>query len=230
MNASDVMISNVITVGPNACVQDVAAVLLKNGISAVPVVDANGALLGIVSEGDLMQRPEGGTERRHSVWLELLTTSGALAQEYVKSHSRTVADVMSKNVITAPPTMPVREVAALLEKNRIKRVPIVKDGKVVGIVSRANLLQALASSKKGQLQTAASDATIRESIIAQLNNQTWTQRCLMNVTVQDGTAEIWGIVGSETEKKAVNVLAEVTPGVRAVIDHLMVRPMALASQ
>ena len=147
MKASDVMVSNVITVGPDASIQDVAELLLRNRISAVPVVGADGEILGIVSEGDLLNRPESETEHRRSWWLEALTSKETLAADYVKSHSRKVSDVMRRDVITAAPETPVAEVAALLEKYCIKRVPIVKDGRIVGIVSRANLLQGLASLK-----------------------------------------------------------------------------------
>jgi CBS domain-containing protein len=129
MNAADVMVTKVITVGPDACVQDVANMLLTNRISAVPVVDANGKLLGIVSEGDLMRRVEAGTGRRRSWWLSLLTGREPFAAEYVKEHSRRVVDVMTRAVITAKPDTPLRDIANLLERNGIKRVPIVENGR-----------------------------------------------------------------------------------------------------
>ena len=230
MDAGHVMITNVISVGPDASVQEVADVLIRNRISAVPVVDKEGNLLGIVSEGDLIRRPESGTERRPSVWLEMFSSREVRANEFVKSHSRQVTDVMTRDVITASPATPVGEVAALLEKNRIKRVPVVKAGKVVGIVSRANLLQALASLKKELApKLAPADKAIREKIIAQLNGKSWARPSLMNVMVQDGTVELWGMVDSQAEKKAVHVLAEVTPGVRAVNDNLTVMPILSAS-
>jgi CBS domain-containing protein len=147
MKAADVMVSNVISVGPQASVQEVADLLLRNRISAAPVIGPEGELVGIVSEGDLMRRPEVGTERRQSWWLSLLTSSEAMASDYIKSHSRKVVDVMTRRVVTATPDTPVGDIATLLEKHGIKRVPIVAEGKVVGIVSRANLLQALASVK-----------------------------------------------------------------------------------
>jgi len=226
MKASDVMVSNVITVGPDASIQDVADLLLRNRISAVPVVGADGEILGIVSEGDLLNRPESETEHRRSWWLEALTSKETLAADYVKSHSRKVSDVMRRDVITAAPETPVAEVAALLEKHCIKRVPIVKDGRIVGIVSRANLLQGLASLKDKIPQARSDDSTIRDKVMAKLDNARWTRPALLSVTVQDGTVDLWGIVNSESEKKAVHVLAEVTPGVRAVHDNLMIRPVS----
>jgi CBS domain-containing protein len=148
MKAADVMVSNVITVDVNASIGDVAAILLNNHISGAPVVDEKGELVGIVSEGDLMRRPEIETSRRHSWWLQLVSTEWGSANEYIKSHSRKVADVMTRDVITAKPDTPLGDIAALLERKRIKRVPIVEGNKLVGLVSRANILQALASATK----------------------------------------------------------------------------------
>lgn len=222
MKASDVMVSNVITVGPDVGVQDVARLLLSNRISAVPVVDGNGRILGIVSEGDLINRADTATAHRKSWWLNALASNEALALEYTKTHSRRVSDVMTRDVITAPPEMSVSEIAALLEKHRIKRVPIVKDGKLIGIVSRANLLQGLASLKQKAPQSNCDDSAIRDTIMRKLNNERWARPALLTVTVQDGTVDLWGIVDSEVEKKAATVLVEVTPGVRAVNDNLIV--------
>lgn len=222
VNASDVMVSTVITVGPNASVQEVADLLLRNRISAVPVVGADSKLLGIVSEGDLINRPESQTTHRRSWWLDAIASNETLAAGYVKSRSRKVADVMTHDVITASPEMPVAEVAALLEKNGIKRVPIMKDNKIVGIVSRANLLQGLASLREKTPQTPPDDSSIRDNVMKSLTNERWARPALLSVTVQDGIVDLWGIVESQTEKDAVHVLAEVIPGVRAVNDNLIV--------
>jgi len=225
MNAADVMVSNVITVTPETSVREVADVLLANRISAVPVVGKNGELVGIVSEGDLIRRAETGTERRRSWWLELLTGATPLAAEYVKSHARKVADIMTHRVITAAPDTPLRTIAELLEKNSIKRVPIVKNRKVIGIVSRANLVQALASRWKEREAQPAADLTIREEVMARLDAEPWTRFTPFNVIVHDGTVDLWGIVDSETAKQAVRVVAEVTPGVLGVNDNLVVKPI-----
>src|SRR5215467_6006484 len=139
MKATDVMVSNVITVGVDASIGEVAATLLNNHISGAPVVGKNGELVGIVSEGDLIRRPEIGTTKRHSWWLELLSNQWASATEYIKSHSRKVADVMTREVITANPDTSLGDIAAVLERNRIKRVPIVEGNKLVGIVSLINI-------------------------------------------------------------------------------------------
>jgi CBS domain-containing protein len=224
MKAADVMVTNVITVGPDASVQDVARILLSSRISGLPVVGADGKLLGIVSEGDLMHRVEAGTGRKRPWWLAILTGREVLASEFVREHSRKVADVMTRQVVTAVPDAPLSTIAHLLEKNAIKRVPIVENGKVVGIVSRANLLQALASLGKPTAGIAVDDSKIRENVLTQLKAEPWTRPSLINVIVQDGAVELWGIVDSACEKKAVRVAAEVTPGVRAVNDNLIIRP------
>jgi CBS domain-containing protein len=223
MKAHDVMVSPVVTVKPSATVKDVAKLFLERQISAVPVVDG-GKFVGIVSEGDLVHRAEIGTEQRRSWWLLLLAEDQALAADYIKAHGRKVEDVMTRNVVTATPDTPLNEIARLLEKHGIKRVPIVRDGQLVGIVSRANLVQAVASSGS-KLEIPVSDASIRNKLLAHLNAQRWAHTGLLNATVTDGVVDLWGITASETERKAIRVAAETMAGVRAVNDHMMVRRM-----
>lgn len=229
MKAADVMVRRVITVGPDTSVRDIVQLLLKNRISAVPVVGEDGKLVGIVSEGDLMRRPESGTERRRSWWLDFFTTSDTLAEEFAKSHALRAGDVMTSPVITAHPDTSLNEIADLLEKNGIKRVPVVKRGKLVGIVSRANLLQGLASVRKTASKKAVTnDAAIREKVIAELDAQPWARSSLVNVVVHQGTVELWGVVASPATKKAIRIAAEAIPGVRAVNNNLKVRPIQSA--
>jgi CBS domain-containing protein len=224
MKAADIMTRKVITVGPDSCVQDTAKLLLENGISAAPVVDGNGDLVGIISEGDLMRRPEAGTERRRSWWLDAMANTEFLADEYVRSHSRRVADVMTRKVIAATPETPVRDIAHLLEKNGVKRVPVVEGSKVVGIVSRANLLHALASlGKDASLAATPDDGALRERVMREIEAQPWAHTALVNVIAHDGTVDLWGMVETNSEKKAMRIAAELIPGVRAVNDNLMVR-------
>jgi CBS domain-containing protein len=224
MKAADVMVSAVISVRPNARIEEVASILLANRISAVPVINEEGELLGIVSEGDLMRRAEAGTERRRSWWLEQLTGKQVLAAEYVRSHSHKVTDVMTRSVITATPDTPLGEIATLLEKNRIKRVPIVQNGKVVGIVSRANLLQALASTPaKDAAAPRADDSEIRDKVLSRLNAERW-RPLLLNVTVHDGNVDLWGFVSSNDEKKAARIAVEGIVGVKSINDYLTIPP------
>ncbi|MFW6077103.1 MAG: CBS domain-containing protein, partial [Hyphomicrobiales bacterium] len=222
MQAKDIMTRNVITVTEDHSVSDVAKALLENRISAVPVVDASGGLLGIVSEGDLMHRTEAGTGRRRSWWLSLLTDANSSAAQFVKEHSRRVSDVMTRHVITAGPEMPVAEVAELLDSKGIKRVPIVDNGKVVGIVSRANLLQAITRQAEAGKGEAAEDSEIRHRILARLKEEPWSPAWL-NVRVEGGVVELWGATSSEAQKKAAHVAAEVTPGVVRVEDNVVVQ-------
>jgi CBS domain-containing protein len=227
MKALDIMNSDVITVRLNQSVSEVAEILLTKRISGVPVLDAAGDLVGMVSEGDLMRRAEFSTGHHRSWWLRLLMGREGLAQEFVKETARKVADVMSKRVITAPPEASLGELADLLERNCIKRVPIVKNHKVVGIVSRANLLQALASLRKQiDVEKPVGDARLREALLSRLKTEPWARTAMLNVTVHDGIVDLWGIVDSQTEKQAIRVAAEVVPGVQAVNDGLVVRPLA----
>jgi len=224
MKAADVMVPKVITVGVDATIGEVADTLLSHHISGAPVVGEKGELVGIVSEGDLMRRPETGTERRPSWWLALLSSDRASATEYIKSHSRKVADVMTRNVISAAPDTSLGDIAALLERNRIKRVPILEAGRLVGIVTRANILQALASATKNLLSLAnADDSELRKKVVARLSAEPW-RPTMLTVTVQDGSVDLWGLVHSAEEKKAARLAAELTPGVRAVVDNIIVQP------
>ena len=221
MKASDIMVSPVITVRPSTSIKDLAKLLFENRISAAPVVDDLGKLVGIVSEGDLIHRSETGTERRRSWWLLLVTDDQALAGDYIKTHGIKVADIMTHNVLTAAPDTPLHEIAMIMEKKAIKRVPIVKDGQLVGVVSRANLVQAIASSGT-KLEISLSDKEIRDRLMAHLRTQSWAHTGLMNVSVNDGVVDLWGLSESETERKAIRVAAETTPGVRSVNDHMMI--------
>ena len=221
MKASDVMVSKVITVGPNTTVQEIANILLSNRISAVPVVDELDVLIGIVSEGDLIHRVEAGTERHHSWWLNLLCDKATLAHDYLKSHAVRAADVMTKRVITASPDLPLGELASLLEKHRIKRVPIVENGKLVGIVSRANLLQGLAALRRDiPVESRVEDSVLRERVLSEIRSKLWASASQINVIVHDGAVELWGGVDLLDEKDALRVAAELTPGVRTVADYI----------
>lgn len=224
MHVRDVMVAPVITVKPSTTVKEVAQLLLKKNISAAPVIDNQEKLVGIVSEGDLLHRVEAGTERRRSWWLEGFIGNATLAAEYVKAHGQTVSDVMTTNVMTATPQTPLHEVAALMEKNAIKRVPIVENGRLVGIVSRANLIQAVATARK-LLDIPLADTTIRERILSTLKQQPWAHTLMLNVTVNAGVVDLWGIAESAAERQAIKVVAESTLGVCAVNDNLIIRPV-----
>lgn len=227
MKARDVMVSHVISVGPDLDVRALANTLVRNGISAVPVVGHDGKLLGIVSEGDLIHRAETGTERRRSWWLEMLTSEDRRASEYIKAHARKARDLMTRDVVTVTPGTPLQEIANLLERHGIKRVPVMDDGRLVGIVSRANLVQALASRGPISAPVETSDDKLREAVMAAMREQPW-KTALINVFVQKGVVDLWGFVDTEQERTAIRVAAEVTPGVRAVNDNLRIHKISAA--
>jgi CBS domain-containing protein len=221
MQAKDVMTTQVITVSPDATVRDIAHLLVDNHISALPVVDDAGTVVGIVSEGDLIRREEIGTEpRKRSWWLALFEEGETLAEEYIKTHGARAGDIMTRDPITVAPEAPLGEIAQLLESRRIKRVPVVDGGKLVGIVSRANIIQGLAALRSQPAQpVAASDEEIREHIAALLNDAPWTSVGTVNVIVREGVVELWGTVESQAERDAARIAIEAVPGVKRVIDH-----------
>jgi CBS domain-containing protein len=224
MKASDVMVRDVITVGPDVTVRTAAEIMLDRGISGLPVVDQDGALIGIVSEGDLIRRSEIGTERQRSWWLELFTPRETQAEEFVKTHATKVTDVMTRNVVTAGEETSLADIATLMERHGIKRVPIVRDGRLAGIVSRANLLRALASAPV-HLAVAEDDETLREHVVEQIRAVPGGMPWLMTVTVHNGAVDLWGPVYSEEQRRAIRVAAEATPGVREVKDNLYRFPL-----
>jgi CBS domain-containing protein len=230
MKAIDVMVSPVITVGPDASVVEVAEILLKNRISAVPVVDQAGTLVGIVSEGDLMRRAEVGTDRRRSWWLELIAGYETIVADYVKSHAHKVSDVMTTWPVTVTEATPLAEIADLLEGRRIKRVPVMREGKVVGIVSRANLLQAFASMyRQAAPADRPDDHAIRIEVLKTIDDAHLTRPYGLDVKVKDGNVDLWGVVGTADEKKALRIAAEVTQGVQSVADNLIIKPRIAVS-
>jgi CBS domain-containing protein len=231
MRAMDVMTTNVITVGPNTSVQEVATLLSERGISGVPVVDAQDRVVGIVSEGDLLHRVETGTERRvqrrRSWWLDRIGSDEDLARDYVKSHGRTVKDVMTREVISVTDTTELADIATLLETKMIKRVPVVRDGKLVGIVSRANLVRALAAAgAQMTTEAAGDDRTIRAKLLAELKGQEWVHAWAADIIVRDGVVHLWcSDDRPEEERQALRVAAENIPGVRGVEAHIVPAPV-----
>ena len=223
MRAKDLMTTDVIAVGADATVKAVAQIMLSHRISAVPVTDKEGRLLGIVSEGDLLRRAETGTEPRRSWWLDLIASAEERADDYVRSHATHVRDVMTKRLVTVEEDTPLSTVAALLEEKRIKRVPVVKDERLIGIVSRADLLRGLATAKI-EAAPAPSDEAIRAEVMKRLRGEAGVRDWLMNVTVADGVVHLWGGVRSKEERAAARVAAESVAGVDTVDDHLSIVP------
>lgn len=221
MKAKDVMTEDVVSVHEDASVESIARLLLERRISAVPVTDAAGRPLGIVSEGDLMRRPESGTRRRPSWWLELLQGPDEHAAEYVKSHGLVARDVMTPDPLTVSENAPLEKVASLLELRQIKRVPVVRGGKIVGIVSRADLLHALVAGAQWPSPRAKASRLSRKDVLRCIR-ETGLPLGLTNVVLEGGVVHLWGSVQSPTQRDAIALAARRCPGVKGVKNHLSV--------
>jgi CBS domain-containing protein len=220
MKAKDVMTSPVVSVAPESSIVEAVRVMLQRHISGLPVIDKEGRLVGIVTEGDFLRRAETGTQRRRPRWLEYLIGPGRLADEYTRSHGRKVHDIMTPDPLTVGEDTSLDEIVGTMEKRRIKRMPVMRGDEVVGIVSRANLVHALAGVAREVKPGAASDEAIRSRIMTELAGQTWAPTALINVIVRDGVVDLWGTITDERERQAIIVAAENAPGVKEVKDHL----------
>ncbi|MGE3944664.1 MAG: CBS domain-containing protein [Alphaproteobacteria bacterium] len=221
MKVSDIMTHPVITVAPETTIGEAAELMVEHRISGLPVVNIAGEIVGIVTEGDLLRRAETGTERRRARWLEFLIAPGRLASEYAHAHGRRVGEVMTDTVLWVGQDDAVAEVVELMERRRIKRVPVIDRGRPVGIVSRANLVRALVRNlPRPDDAGAVSDIEIRDCILAEIAKQPWGPRASVDVRVANGVVELRGAVLDTRERPALRVLAENTPGVKEVRDHL----------
>ncbi len=228
MDVAEVMTQPVITVTPETTIAEAARLMLQHRISGLPVVAASGEVIGVVTEGDLLRRAETGTERRHARWLEFLISPGRLARDYSNAHARKVGEVMTADVVAVAPQDSLDEVVRLMERRHVKRLPVVDGERLVGIVSRANLVRALVHNlAKPAGRMAAGDAAIRERILAEIAKQPWAPRASVDIQVEDGVVELHGSITDDRESTALQVLAESTPGVREVRNRLVwVEPMS----
>ena len=187
------------------------------------MVDDNGAVVGLVSEADLLRRAEIGTEKRRGGWRAFFTGTATLAEEYVRSHGAVARDIMTREVISVTRITPLADIAELMEQKRIKRVPVLENGKLVGIVSRSNLLRAFASQAPDSANGApGNDATIRVALQDELGRHTWSRRAENTVVVSDGVVHLWGLVATPEELRALELAAQAIPGVKAVTNHMIV--------
>lgn len=221
MKAAEIMTARPITVEPEASVKTAVRLMLQHRISGLPVVNGAGSLVGIITEGDLLRRAETETQRRRPRWLEFLIGPGRLATEYVQASGRRVGEVMSRSLHTIAEDASLQDVVQAMETHRIKRLPVVRDGKLVGIVSRANLVHALATVAHEVSASAADDASIRRDLLAELQRQAWAPVALVNVTVRNGTVHLWGAITDERQRAALHVAAENIAGVKNVCDHVV---------
>jgi CBS-domain-containing membrane protein len=225
LTAADVMTTAVITVSPETSIHEIAKLLCDHHISGVPVIGDEEQLLGIVSEGDLIGHAQLIGEQRRSWWQTFLSGPMVLAQHYAKSHGRTANDVMTKDVVTVVETTSIANTARALEQHQIKRVPVLRNGRLVGIVTRSNLLQVLATTDVSKPMN-VTDRVIRERLNEELEEQPWAYLLSKNIVVENGVVHLFGIVQSEEERHAIRLAAENQAGVKAVEDHLSIVPAA----
>jgi CBS domain-containing protein len=220
MKAREIMTLEVVSVSPDASIVEAVRLMLQNRISGLPVVDRQGMLVGVVTEGDFLRRAETGTQRKRARWIEFFVGAGQSAEEYVHTHGRKVADVMTSTPIAITEDTRLDDIVSLMEQGSVKRLPVVRQGRVVGIVSRANLLHALVSVVGDLPASPTTDVTIREQIISEFSHKVWSPRDF-NVVVRDGVVELWGTILDERERQAAKVAIENVAGVKTVRDHLV---------
>jgi CBS-domain-containing membrane protein len=219
MQVKDIMTINVISIGADESVAKAASLMLQNRISGLPVVDTEGELVGMVTEGDFLRRRELGTQRRRPKWLEFIVGPGKLAEDYVRTSGRKVEDIMTPDPWTISEDDTLEAIVEMMERHHIKRLPVTQGGRMVGIVSRANLMHALATVARDLPPPAGGDSAIRANILAAIAKQDWAPR--INVIVKDGVAELRGVVTDDRERQGLVVAAENVAGVKKVHDHLV---------
>jgi CBS domain-containing protein len=221
MNAAEIMIHPVVAIRPETTVAEAARLMLSHRISGLPVLDRNGTVLGIISEGDLLRRAETGTERRRPRWLEFLASPGRLAQDYALANARKVSDVMTAPVVSVAPDTPIEEIVRVMERRRVKRLPVIENARLVGIITRADLVRAFLASLPPERAAILPDAEIRKRIEDEIARQPWAPRASIEVHVVRGEVELRGIVTDQRARTALQIIAENVAGVRRVRHRLV---------
>jgi CBS domain-containing protein len=220
MQVSDVMTRRVISVAPNDSINSAIELMLKHRISGLPVIDDKSKLVSIVTEGDFLRRPEIDTERRRPGWREALLGPSEAARSYVHSHGVKVKDVMTQNPVSVGEDIPLDRVVQLMESRNVKRLPVMRGGRVIGIISRANLMHALVSIHRAADRAAKDDAKIRGRILDEIAKQSWGAGVVVDVVVRNGVADLWGTIYESEQARALGALVESTPGITRVRDYL----------
>jgi len=218
MKAQDVMSRDVVTVPPDATILHAARLMLQRKFSGLPVVDASGTLVGIVTEGDFLRRAETGTVRRRPRWIEFFVGPGPLAAEYAHANGRRVDEIMTRDVLTVAEDTPLQDVVGLMERHDVKRLPVVREHQIVGIVTRQNLVRALIGRTSAAAPVESSDTAIRERLLAELKAQSWAPT--VDVSVEGGRVKLAGAIFDDRQRDAIRVAAENIPGVKSVEDQL----------
>ena len=229
MQAREIMSKAVVTVQPDASIGDVARLMSEKRISGMPVVTGDGKVVGIISESDLLHRAELGTEKQRNWWLKMFAEPDRLAREYAKAHGLKVADVMSASVISVGPDADLAHVAEVLEKNRVKRLPVIDGGKLVGVITRGDLVKALIGISTRADGSSADTATVQKAIDTKLREQRWLDATMIRVIVSDQDVQLWGFVASEDQRKALRVLATENAAGRKVEDRLSVSRLPITA-
>lgn len=223
MKARDIMSSPVHTIRTDTSIIDIAALMATHRISGVPVVDDEGRMIGIVSETDLLHRAETGTERKRKWWISLFLDADMRARDYIKTHGHTAADLMSRFVISVPHDASLAAVADMLDVNNLKRVPVLENGRLIGMITRGDLVRAVADAGAMSQAPQREPAALQKAINEQLGRQSWLNAAFVNVIVTDTTVEIWGYVPSEDQRKALLILVKEMAGTsRTVESHVTV--------
>ncbi|WP_341702325.1 CBS domain-containing protein [Ferrovibrio sp.] len=220
MKVADIMTPRVETIPADATVGQAIRLMLQKHVSGLPVVDAAGKLVGMITEGDFLRRGELGTAPQ-AHWLQAFLAPAEAADAYTRSHARKVGEVMTADVISVDPDEPLEAIVKLMEKHRVKRLPVLRDGRPVGVVSRADLLRAFAGVIAETKPATSSDAAIRAHVLAEMQKQPWAPTASVNVIVRDGVVHLWGSIFQDSQRAALHVLAENAPGARGVRDHLL---------
>jgi CBS domain-containing protein len=223
MKASEVMTSRVISIEPDATIVQAIKLMLKNHVSGLPVVDRMGKLVGMITEGDFLHRREIGTEIERNAWLVAFFGPDQSAQDYVRGHGVKVAELMTRPPITVDEDTSLDQVVHSMERHRIKRVPVLRKHKVVGIISRANLLRALLSIHRSAPKTSRNDQEIRERIVADIEKQDWAYGSDIMVLVRDGIVDLCGTLSDSSQRGALKALVSEKSGVRKLYDHLQLK-------
>jgi len=227
MRAQDIMTEEVVCIGIKESVFDAAELLLGANVSAAPVVNDKGAVVGVVSEADLIRRAEIDTAAKKSWLARLMDSETSAAHDFVSAHARRVADVMTREVVTASEDATLRELVELMERHKVKRIPIVREGILVGVVSRSDVLRALLSREPDGPVLQPTDKALRQAVVEAIEHRPWTSKWPINVFANDGVVHLWGFVDGEEVRTAHRVAAENVPGVRRVNNHLRAMPASV---
>lgn len=220
MRAHQVMTRNVTTVRADTPIREAAGLMLRQRVSGLPVVDENNRLVGIVSEGDFVRRSEIGTQRPYIGWLDFLWGPGNAAVDFARENGRKVGDIMTKGeLFTASEDLPLDQLVQLMERHNVKRLPVMRGDALVGIVTRTDLLRAVAHLVRDVPDPTADDDHIRSRILSSIQKYEW-RPLQLGVTVRDGIVHLSGMITDERYRQAAIVAAENVPGVRLVHDHL----------